>query len=88
MVEGRLAGGAYPFRRGDGLGLLRSIEEARVDVFVNLTQDTATGSPEAGMRRYRDLVADGTLVAAHPISDFGIPSPPQAEMIRSWEPGT
>ena len=78
VIEDRLAGGAYPGKKGrhddpDNPKAVRDLLFAGIDVFINLTQDFPGGTDEH-LKHY-DLGADGkAIVERHPIVDVSIPT--------------
>jgi len=77
VVEDRLAGGAYPGKKGrhddpDNPKAVQDLLAAGIDVFINLTQDFPGGTDEH-LNHY-DLGAEGkAVIERHPIIDVSIP---------------
>ncbi|CAN5303870.1 MAG: protein-tyrosine phosphatase family protein [Acidimicrobiia bacterium] len=82
VVEGRLVGGAYPYRSDpdEGAELLRRLLGAGVTAFVDLTQAGMAGAMDGHLDAYRGVVAsaDGVEVVRSPIPDMGVPTAEQA----------
>ncbi len=78
VVEDRLAGGAYPGKKGryddpDNPKAVQDLLAVGIDVFINLTQDFPGGTDEH-LNHY-DLGADGkAIIERHPIVDVSIPT--------------
>jgi len=78
VVEGRLVGGAYPYRSDpdEGAELLRRLLGAGVTAFVDLTQAGTAGAMDGHLDAYRGVVASthGVEVVRSPIPDMGVPT--------------
>ena len=77
VVQDRLAGGAYPGKKGrhddpDNPKAVQDLLAAGIDVFINLTQDFPGGTDEH-LNHY-DLGAEGkAVIERYPIIDVSIP---------------
>ena len=77
VVEGRLAGGAYPYQPnpGDGDGTLRLLRSTGVTAFVDLTEARLPGSWESHLLDYHPSARSmGLQVVRRPIPDMGVPT--------------
>jgi hypothetical protein len=81
VVEGRLAGGAYPYQPDptDGDATLRLLRSAGITAFVDLTQARLPGSWESHLLDYHPSARSlGLEVARRPIRDMGVPTVDEA----------
>ncbi len=79
MIDGRLAGGAYPFkaRTQAGKELLDGIVASGVSAFVDLTE-AGTGWESFLLDYAPHLEGSDAVVRRHPIPDMGITTPARA----------
>ncbi len=79
MVEGRLAGGAYPFAAElhKGMHRLRRLEDAGLDRFINLTHSSDR------LELYEPYLGNDSAMLAHPIVDLDVPT--AAEMAATLD---
>ncbi len=78
VVEDRIAGGAYPGKKGkhddpNNPKALRELLAAGIDVFINLTQDFPGGTDQH-LRHYDQGAEGKAIIERHPIVDNSIPA--------------
>lgn len=81
VIDGRLAGGAYPFASTveAGRNVLDRIVASGVDAFVDLTQAGDPRAWESELIPYAPyLEGRGVVVRRHPIRDMDVTTPPLA----------